>query len=85
MWFRGVDGERLRLEVLWDPDVGSAFARLPGAEGTRAVPLDPWLAEQLDAFIARHEVQVTPPAGEILDRLLAERAEAAEAVRALGR
>ena len=53
---RGVHGEELRLEVLWDPEVGPAFERLPGAEDTRAVPLDPWLAEELDAFVARHEV-----------------------------
>jgi len=37
----GVDGARLRLEVLWDPDVGAAFADLPGAEGERVVPVDP--------------------------------------------
>jgi SWI/SNF-related matrix-associated actin-dependent regulator 1 of chromatin subfamily A len=79
--FRGVDGEQLRLEVVWDPDVGSAFERLPGAEGTRTVPPDPWIAEQLDAFIARHEVQVTRPAGEVLDGLLAQRQEAADAIR----
>jgi SWI/SNF-related matrix-associated actin-dependent regulator of chromatin subfamily A-like protein 1 len=81
VWFRGVDGEQLRLEVLWDPDVGAAFTQLPGAEGTRAVPLDPWLAEELDAFIALHDVEVTEPAGEVLERLLAERREAADAVR----
>jgi hypothetical protein len=81
VYVRGVEGERLRLEVIWDPDVGSAFQRLPGAQGTRAVPLDPWLAEALDAFIARHDVQLTHPASEVLDRLLAEREEAAEAVR----
>jgi SWI/SNF-related matrix-associated actin-dependent regulator of chromatin subfamily A-like protein 1 len=81
VWFRGVDGEQLRLEVVWDPEVGAAFTHLPGAEGTRAVPLDPWLAEELDAFIALHDVQVTDPAGEVLERLLTERREAAEAVR----
>ena len=81
VFFRGVDGEQLRLEVIWDPDVGAAFERLPGAEGTRAVPLDPWLAEELDAFVARHDVHVDGPAGEILGRLLAERREAAAAVR----
>ena len=81
VYFRGVDGEQLRLEVIWDPDVGSAFEHLPGAEGTRAVPLDPWLAEPLDAFIASHEVQLTNPAAEVLDRLLAERREAADAIR----
>ena len=81
VWFRGVDGEQLRLEVVWDPDAGVAFTQLPGAEGTRAVPLDPWLAQELDAFVARHQVQVTEPAGSVLERLLAERREAAEAVR----
>ena len=81
VWFRGVDGEQLRLEVVWDPDVGTAFTQLPGAEGTRAVPLDPWLAEELDAFIGRHHVQITQPAGEVLERLLEERRAAADAVR----
>jgi len=59
VWFRGVDGEQLRLEVIWDPDVGRAFQALPASEGTRAMSLDPWASEQLDAFIARHEVEVT--------------------------
>jgi hypothetical protein len=81
VFFRGVGGEQLRLEVIWDPDIGTAFERLPGAEGTRAVPLDPWLAEELDAFVARHEVQLDGPASDVLGRLLAERDEAAEAVR----
>jgi hypothetical protein len=81
VWFRGVEGEKLRLEVLWDPDVGRAFMSLPGAEGTRAVPLDPWLAGELDGFVARYGVQVTEPAGTVLGRLLAERREAADAVR----
>ena len=81
VYFRGVEGEQLRLEVVWDPDIGSAFQRLPGAQGTRAVPLDPWAAEALDAFIARHEVQLTHPASEVLGGLLDERRQAAEAVR----
>ncbi len=81
VWVRGVDGEELRLEVLWDPDVGVAFTQLPGAEGTRAVPLDPWLAESLDAFIARHAVLVTADAAPTLDRLLAEHRAAAATVR----
>jgi len=79
--FRGVDGEQLRLEVIWDPDVGAAFERLPGAEGTRTLPLDPWVAEGLDAFIARHDVHVDGPAAEALAKLLAERREAAAAIR----
>jgi superfamily II DNA or RNA helicase len=81
VWVRGMDGEELRLEVLWDPDVGLAFTQLPGAEGTRAVPLDPWLAESLDAFIARHHVQVSGEAVAVLDRLLDEHRRAAATVR----
>src|SRR5450755_687775 len=78
---RGVHGEELRLQVLWDPDVGPAFERLPGAEDTRAVPLDPWLAEGLDAFVARHEVALTGDALAALNRMLSERALAAETIR----
>ncbi|MFL5859177.1 MAG: SNF2-related protein, partial [Solirubrobacteraceae bacterium] len=81
VYVRGMDGEELRLEVLWDPDIGLAFAQLPGAHGTRSVPLDPWLAEALDAFIARHEVAVTGEAVEVLERLLAAHRDAADAVR----
>jgi SWI/SNF-related matrix-associated actin-dependent regulator 1 of chromatin subfamily A len=78
----GVDGERLRLEVVWDPEVGAAFERLPGAAGSRSVPLDPFLAEQLDAFLARHRVQVSGPAVELLDGLLVQQREAAAVIRA---
>jgi hypothetical protein len=80
-YFRGIDGEQLRLEVIWDPDVGEAFERLPGANGTRTVPLDPWVAENLDAFVALHEVEVTGPAQEVLERLLDEHRNAVAAVR----
>ena len=79
--FRGVDGEQLRLEVVWDPEIGSAFEQLPGANGTRVVPLDPWIAEQLDAFIARHQVQVIGRALEVVEALRTERIEAADAIR----
>jgi len=78
---RGVDGEQLRLEVVWDPDVGLAFQSLPGSGGTRTVALDPWVVESLDAFIARHEVQVAGSALEVLEELRAEHARAAGAVR----
>ena len=81
VWVRGMDGEELRLEVIWDPDIGLAFTGLPGAEGTRAVPLDPWLAESLDAFIARYEVAVTGEAAVVLARLLDEHRRAADRVR----
>ncbi|HUO71203.1 MAG TPA: DEAD/DEAH box helicase [Solirubrobacteraceae bacterium] len=81
VWFRGLNGEELRLEVVWDPDIGSAFEQLPGAEGTRTVPLDPWLVEELDAFVARHDVEVDPVAAHFVARLLDERREAADAIR----
>ena len=80
-WVRGLDGEELRLEVLWDPAIGVAFGDLPGAQGTRAVPLDPWLAEALDAFLARHGVAVNGDAVPVLERLLDEHRRAADAVR----
>lgn len=76
----GVDGEALRLEVLWDPAAGEAFDALPGASGRR-LGLDPWLAEALDAFLALHEVEVTPAAAPVLARLRAEHDEATVAVR----
>jgi SNF2 family DNA or RNA helicase len=78
----GVEGERLRLEVMWDHDVGGAFERLPGAAGSRALPIDPWAVEFLDPFLARHDVQVRPRAEAVLERLRAEHAEAGVAVRA---
>ena len=81
VYVRGMDGEELRLEVLWDPDIGLGFAELPGANGTRSVPLDPWLAEALDAFVARHGVSVQGEAVEVLARLLGEHRDAADAVR----
>ncbi len=78
----GVDGARLRLEVLWDPDTGHAFTELPGAEGERSVPIDPWLCEPLEAFLALHGVEVTPMAEPVLTRLRADAADAAAAIRA---
>ncbi len=77
---RGVDGERLALEVLWDASIADAFEALPGATGN-GLPFDPWLADELDAFVARYEVQVAPMAAEVLERLLAERRAAAVAIR----
>src|SRR3954453_17373014 len=75
-------GERLKLEVLWDPDTGEAFEKLPGAEDAgRAMPLDPWVVDTLDGFLARHDVQVTGGAADALEALREEAAEAAEAIR----
>lgn len=78
----GVEGARLRLEVLWDPAAGEAFDALPGCEGERTVPVDPWLLEPLDRFIALHEVDVTYTANVVLARLREEAAQAAAAIRA---
>jgi len=78
----GSDGERLKLEVLWDPDTGEAFEKLPGAEDAgRVMPLDPWIVDTLDGFLARHDVQVTAGAADALDDLREEAAAAAEAIR----
>jgi SWI/SNF-related matrix-associated actin-dependent regulator 1 of chromatin subfamily A len=78
----GTEGERLKLEVLWDPDTGDAFEKLPGAEDAgRVMPLDPWVVDTLDGFLARHDVQVSAGAADALDDLRAEAAEAAEAIR----
>jgi hypothetical protein len=78
----GVDGERLKLEVLWDPATGTAFERLPGAEPAgRLMPLDPWVVDTLDGFLARHGVAVRASAAEALDDLREEAAAAAEAIR----
>ncbi|WP_183340621.1 SNF2-related protein [Conexibacter arvalis] len=78
----GVEGARLRLEVLWDPAAGAAFDDLPGCEGERTVPVDPWLLEPLDRFVALHEVEVTYSASVVLGRLREEAAAAAAAIRA---
>lgn len=77
----GVDGARLCLETLWDPDTGPAFGLLPGADGGRAIPIDPWMLEPLDAFVATHGVAVAASAAEVIAVLREEAAEAAEAIR----
>jgi hypothetical protein len=76
-----VDADYLRLNVLWDLETGIAFERMPASAGTRTVPIDPWLVEQLDEFIALHEVGVTGEAGPVLRSLREEHAAAAAAVR----
>ncbi len=78
---RGVAGERFSLEVLWDPEVAPAFEQLPGANRNE-LKLDPWVADQLDAFVARHQVQVAPAAAEALTELVAEHRGALRAVAA---
>jgi SWI/SNF-related matrix-associated actin-dependent regulator of chromatin subfamily A-like protein 1 len=79
----GVDGEHLKLDVLWDPAIGEAFEELPGAaDRSRTLPVDPWLVETLDAFLAEHGVEVTGAAAPVLQDLRAEHAEAAVAIAA---
>jgi hypothetical protein len=78
-----IDGTFLRLDVLWDPDVGAAFDALPGSgEAGRTLPIDPWIVEPLDAFLALHGVVVDGAATETLADLRAEHDEALEAIRA---
>src|SRR3954463_1214464 len=78
-----VDGTFLRLEVLWDPDVASAFDALPGAVGPgHSLPIDPWIVEPLDAFLALHDVAVAGSATETLEELRAEHDEALSEIRA---
>jgi SWI/SNF-related matrix-associated actin-dependent regulator 1 of chromatin subfamily A len=78
-----VDGTFLRLDVLWDPDVGAAFDALPGAgEVGRTLPVDPWIVEPLDEFLTVHRVAVDGAAAEALAELRAEHDEALDAIRA---
>ena len=78
---RSVEGEQLRLETGWDPAVGEAFELMPAASGTRTVAVDPWVVEQLDAFLALHGVRVTADARETLEELREENRRAADAIR----
>src|SRR5919198_882868 len=72
-----VDGTFLRLDVLWDHDAGAAFDALPGAGDVgRTLPVDPWIVEQLDAFMATHGVAVDGAAVEVLRELRAEHDQA---------
>ncbi len=74
---RTFDGERLRLDVLWDPDAGKAFTKLPGGdEHSGTLPIDPWIVEPLDAFLARFGVAVDVAGAEVLDALRREHAAA---------
>jgi SWI/SNF-related matrix-associated actin-dependent regulator 1 of chromatin subfamily A len=79
---QGVDGERLKLDVLWDPATGAAFDDLPGADDVgRTMPLDPWVVEPLEAFLALHGVPADGGARRVLAELREEHAAAADAIR----
>jgi SWI/SNF-related matrix-associated actin-dependent regulator 1 of chromatin subfamily A len=78
-----IDGTFLRLDVLWDHDAGIAFDALPGAGDVgRTLPVDPWIVEQLDAFMAAHGVTVDGAAREVLRDLRAEYDDALAEIRA---
>jgi SWI/SNF-related matrix-associated actin-dependent regulator 1 of chromatin subfamily A len=79
---RTFDGHRLRLDVLWDPDAGAAFCKLPGAEArSRTLPIDPWVVEPLDAYLASHAVAVDGPGAHVLAALRAEHDVARATIR----
>ncbi len=78
----GVDGPAFKLDVLWDTDAGDAFERLPGVgDNSRTLPLDPWVLEGLEPFLALHRIEVDGMASDALRRLRTERDEAQEAIR----
>src|ERR687888_51222 len=61
---------RRRLDALGAPDMGVALGRLPGtAEDRRTLPVDPWVVTGLDAFLARHGVEVDGAAAPVLAAL----------------
>ena len=79
---RGVEGEILRLEVLWDPATGSAFDDLPGAEAAgHTLPPDPWVVGPLNEFLDAHGVEVDGSAQHLLTELRDEYDDAQEAIK----
>ncbi|MDQ3609916.1 MAG: SNF2-related protein, partial [Actinomycetota bacterium] len=79
----GVNGRRLRLDVLWDPETGAAFAKLPGVDArARSLPIDPYVTQALDRFLDDHGVEVTAMAEPVIDALRRENAEAQTAITA---
>jgi SWI/SNF-related matrix-associated actin-dependent regulator of chromatin subfamily A-like protein 1 len=90
------DGEpELTLVTCWDPAPAHEFRKLPEAHlfyrlgrifnrnavSGVAVPGDPALGRHLADFVAAHpEVEVDPPARELVDELVAEHDRAAEVV-----
>jgi SWI/SNF-related matrix-associated actin-dependent regulator of chromatin subfamily A-like protein 1 len=79
---RTFDGERIRLDVLWDSDAGAAFCKLPGADArSRTLPIDPWVVEALDEFVATFGVEVDGAGLSVLDALREEHVAALAAIR----
>jgi SWI/SNF-related matrix-associated actin-dependent regulator 1 of chromatin subfamily A len=79
---RSVAGERFVLEPFWDAEIQFAFEQqMPGAIHNE-LKLDPWVVNQLDAFLALHEVHVAPLAAEALADLAEQQQTAQRAVAA---
>jgi SWI/SNF-related matrix-associated actin-dependent regulator of chromatin subfamily A-like protein 1 len=79
---RSVAGERFVLEPFWDAEIQFAFEQqLPGAIHNE-LKLDPWIVDQLDAFLALHEVHVAPLAAQALAELAEQQRSAQRAVAA---
>ncbi len=79
---RSVAGERFVLEPFWDAEIQFAFEQqLPGAIHNE-LKLDPWVVDQLDAFLALHEVHVAPLAAQALESLAEQQRAAQLAVAA---
>ncbi len=76
-----VDGPKLRLDVLWRAELAPAFLELPGADiATGTLPADPYVAADLDAFCAEHDVTASAPAVPVLEDMRAVHASAQSAV-----
>ncbi|MCW3012812.1 MAG: helicase domain protein [Solirubrobacterales bacterium] len=73
----GVAGVHFKLDVLWDADAAKAFDALPGAgDRSRSIPVDPFLVEPLDAFLALHRIEVSGAAAPRLAEMRREHEEA---------
>ncbi len=76
-----VDGPKLRLDVLWRPDLAATFLELPGADvATGTLPADPYVAADLDAFCAEYGVAAGAPSVPVLEEMRAEHAAAQSAI-----
>ncbi len=79
---QNVIGNKLRLDVNWDPSVLDAWLQLDEVESrTRTLPPDPFHAEALDAFCALHGVDVSLAALPLVRRMREQAEEGREAVR----
>src|SRR5918999_4892542 len=73
---------RFTLDVNWDPETIPAFLELPACEAHgRSLPVDPYLLEPLEHYLARFGVELAATAGEALERLRTEHDDAIGDVR----